>query len=694
MILIIGDWRPELFPNYAGALTTTLRLLGYTVHRAWIVQRGSEFVLTLPDGEYPLHTDSPALRTRLRDYNAVIILPTYDPLWDANTPIAYALRFLSWNDPQDPAFVYLGVHFGTNRTAIALPSDFPLVRPNPSNLASTAHTTGPLSGFFAVQTHRVRLTREQTELYLACHINESNPMHLWRLDTAKHNALGSAGEVLAEVIGEDYVFDATPVCAYRYKNCYLMPVVGYSIAPSGAYRHLQTQPQQMFWLLYALKCVGLSPRYRLPVLLQMDDLQQIGGPLTPRFPGAPFVNDWLRALLATYEWYANEFFPRTEIPLWAALTTGGRYGLYYGAWTLLVDKRRMLQGGNTEPLDSTGAALAEQLLRLFQREQNRSMRLCFHDHDRLLGSPGSTMRHSDAGYPLAAPNDVPMAHGRIVREGHTAPPANAVEIEVDGEVYYDIDPPRTGSANTFWYAPNLHAARILIERNIAEMRAMGFADGGIGGEARFHITAGEHFGSAAVMQALYEIGVRICRCGVPPIFASERSGNTLYRPVRGVWLFRGMTVDAGHGVDASELNNTGLYDADQPLRSFIGSRPAFNPANDISGIWATDPVRAQLRAYRRCVGYFSGSYFDTVALPHTMAFSHAAMCLCWCDPADPLRRFRPSDSLPSGSPGPYINILLEAWLNFELMYRVLREYFVPATGENVIATRERWMESV
>ena len=246
MILIIGDWRPELFPNYAGAVTTTLRLLGYTVHRAWIVQRGSEFVLTLPDGEYPLHTDSPALRTRLRDYNAVIILPTYDPLWNANTPITYALRFLSWNDPEDPPFVYLGVHFATNRTAIALPSDFPLVRPNPSNLASTTHTTGSPTAHQATQTHRVRLTREQTELYLACFINQSNPLHLWRLDTAKHNALGSAGEVLAEVIGEDYAFDATPVCAYRYKNCYLMPNVGFSIAPSGAYRHQATRPQQMF----------------------------------------------------------------------------------------------------------------------------------------------------------------------------------------------------------------------------------------------------------------------------------------------------------------------------------------------------------------------------------------------------------------------------------------------------------------
>lgn len=692
MILIVGDWRPELLPNYAGALTTTLRLLGYTVHRAWIVQRGSEFVLTLPDGEYPLHTDSPALRTRLRDYNAVIILPTYDRLVDANTFIAYALRFLSWNDPQDPAFVYLGVHFGTNRTAIALPSDFPLVRPNPSNLASTTHTTGPGSSLLAAQTMRVRLTREQTELYLACYINESNPMHLWRLDTTKHNALGSAGEVLAEAIGEDYVFAATPVCAYRYKNCYLMPNVGYGIAPSGAYRHQQARPQQMFWLLYALKCVGLSPHYRLPVLLQMDDLQQIGGPLTPRFSGAPFVNDWLRALVATYEWYANEFFPRTEIPLWAALTTGGRYGLYYGAWTLLVDKRRMLQGGGTEPLDSTGSALADQMLRLFQREQNRSMRFCFHDHDRLLSASGSETRHSDAGYPLAAPNDVPRAHGRIVRKEHIAPPANAVEIAIDGEVYYDIAPPRTGSANTFWYEPTLHAARILIERNIAEMHAMGFADGGIGGEARFHITAGGQFGSAAVMQTLYEIGVRICRCGMPPIFAFERSGNTLYRPVRGVWLFGSDTLDAANANTAGELNTTGLYDAAQPQRSFIGTYGAFNPANDVSDIWTTDPVRAQRRAYRRCVGFFSDSYFNAVALPHTMAFSHAAMCLSWCDPADPLRRFAPSDSLPSGSPGPYINVLLEAWLNFELMYRVLRDYLMPATGANVVATRERWME--
>ena len=34
----------------------------------------------------------------------------------------------------------------------------------------------------------------------------------------------------------------------------------------------------------------------------------------------------------------------------------------------------------------------------------------------------------------------------------------------------------------------------------------------------------------------------------------------------------------------------------------------------------------------------------------------------------------------------------EAWLNFEVVYRVLSGYLTPATGELVIATRERWVQ--
>ena len=62
--------------------------------------------------------------------------------------------------------------------------------------------------------------------------------------------------------------------------------------------------------------------------------------------------------------------------------------------------------------------------------------------------------------------------------------------------------------------------------------------------------------------------------------------------------------------------------------------------------------------------------------------------------AQPPRRFDAESSVPSGSPGSYINMLLEFWLNFEVAFRVLQDYLAPATGANVVAVRERWMKSV
>jgi hypothetical protein len=229
-----------------------------------------------------------------------------------------------------------------------------------------------------------------------------------------------------------------------------------------------------------------------------------------------------------------------------------------------------------------------------------------------------------------------------------------------------------------------------MERNIAEMRAMGFTDGGIGGDARFHITPWGHYGSHAVAQALYEIGVRILRAMLPTPFF-ERTQTRLLAPIRGVWLF-GSRVFDGHASSA-QLNSYGLYDATNPTRSFVGSATAQrNPGGDISSIWTSDPVRARLRAYRRLMGYLTDAYLGAAVYPVWMAFHHPPPMLGWCDPADPLRRFDAEASVPSGSPGPYINTLLEFWLNFEVAFRVLQDYLAPATGENVIATRERWME--
>ena len=683
----------------AGWVLTALRLMGFAAERAYTYASGSEIRLALPNAEHRLDIDDASLRTRLREYHAVLIVQSFESYSGANTPIHYTFRFLGWNAPQDPPFAYFGIHFATNRP-LAFPSDFPLVRPDRANLASTAHKIGPEVSQAQTQTLRVRLTRENAACYLPI-VTDREPndgLYVWRLDTTAHNALGSAGEVLAEVIGEDYVFDTTPICAYRYKNCYLLPRLLELTDPAGA-MNIQ-RPQQAFWLLYALKCIGLQPRHKLPMMMMLDDVQDIGVDTAPRFTGAPYVNDWLRSRLYTYEWYATEFFARTEIPLWAAITTGGRYGTDYirqGAWNLFMRGRRALSTDpyNTadEALDATGAALAQQMRQLFVREQNRSMRFCWHDHRSSLRTAGSISRHTDAGYPLAAPNDVPVAHGQMVRKGHIPPPVSAVEIEIDGEVYYDVAPTMSGSAEVVSYTPrSVHAARILAERNRAEMHALGFADGGIGGADRFHITAGGSYGSPAAMQALYESGVRIVRSSIPAD-SQENTQTTPFVPIRGVWVWGSITLD-GHGA-SPWLNSYGLYDAANPTRSYVGSSTGLrDPGGDISSIWTTDPVRARLRAYRRLMGYLLDGYLGAAVYPQRMAFSHPPTVLGWCDPADPLRRFNAEDSVPSGSPGPYINMLLEFWLNFEVVYRVLSGYLTPATGANVVAVRERWMESV
>jgi hypothetical protein len=682
----------------AGWVLTALRLMGFTAERAYTYASGSEIRLALPNAEHRLDIDDASLRNRLREYDAVLIVQPWETYSNTNTPISYTFRFLGWNAPQDPPFAYFAIHFATNRP-LAFPSDFPLVRPDRANLASTAHKIGPYVFQAQTQTLRVRLTRENAECYLpiATDAEPNDGFYVWRLNTTAHNALGSAGEVLAEVIGEDYVFDTTPICAYRYKNCYLLPRLLHALdAPAGAVNIVR--PQQAFWLLYALKCIGLAPRYALPIMMMLDDVQDVGSDTAPRFTGAPYVNDWLRNRLMTYEWYATEFFPRTQVPLWAAITTGGRYGTDYirqGAWNLFMRGRRSLStnADNTadEALDATGAQLAQQMLQLFVREQNRSMRFCWHDHRNLLRTVRSLSRHTDAGYPLAAPNDVPVAHGQMVRTGHIPPPANAVEIEIDGEVYYDIAPTMSGSAAVVSYTPrSLHAARILVERNRAEMHALGFADGGVGGADKFQIAAGAHYGSPAVMQALYESGVRIVRSSIPAA-SWENTQTTPFVPIRGVWVWGSNTLDGS--TENPSLNSYGLYDAANPTRSYVGSIPALrDPGGDISSIWTTDPVRARLRAYRRLMGYLLDAYLSAAVYPLRMAFSHPPTLLGWCDPADPLRRFNAEDSVPSGSPGPYINMLLEFWLNFEVVYRVLSGYLTPATGELVIATRERWVQ--
>jgi hypothetical protein len=150
----------------AGWVLTALRLMGFTAERAYTYPSGSEIRLALPNAEHRLDIDDASLRNRLREYHAVLIVQPLDAYSIADIPISYTFRFLGWNAPQDPPFAYFGIHFATNRTAVVFPSDFPLVRPDRANLASTAHKIGPDLFQAQTQTLRVRLTRENAECYL------------------------------------------------------------------------------------------------------------------------------------------------------------------------------------------------------------------------------------------------------------------------------------------------------------------------------------------------------------------------------------------------------------------------------------------------------------------------------------------------------------------------------------------------
>jgi len=103
---------------------------------------------------------------------------------------------------------------------VTLPSDFPIRTVDASNLPSSAETdafrlqTNTTAGGQPLRTAaiRVQFTRENRHAYLpAYHVaetssNDFTPVWLYRLDLAKHSALGANGEILATPISEDLAF--------------------------------------------------------------------------------------------------------------------------------------------------------------------------------------------------------------------------------------------------------------------------------------------------------------------------------------------------------------------------------------------------------------------------------------------------------------------------------------------------------
>ncbi|MCL6536254.1 MAG: hypothetical protein K6U77_09295, partial [Armatimonadetes bacterium] len=215
---------------------------------------------------------------------------------------------------------------------VTLPDDFPIRAVDASSLPSSAE-----SDAFRLQTNttanvnavrpasiRVQFAREQRTAYLpAFHVSEASasdltPTWLYRLDLAKHAALGANGEILATPISEDLSFPADAFVAYRYKHTYWLPAHLQSTFGSPQWSLLE--PILDFWTLYGLKLAGVPGASGVPLVFCIDDALTVPANLS----FIPSYADWGKVAYTTFE-YLAQFHQRTGCVTVCGVFTGGRY---------------------------------------------------------------------------------------------------------------------------------------------------------------------------------------------------------------------------------------------------------------------------------------------------------------------------------------------------------------------------------
>jgi hypothetical protein len=241
----------------------------------------------------------------------------------------------TWNESTDKPVAFLGPNLSTAITTYALPADFPIIQPNPTNLSNTTHLVdantfvapsgAPLPVYVRLGT-RVRLNREQVSVYTpAVCAFEGSDAYFWKLDTAKHTALGANGEILAVPDFPDRTYPADAVIAYRYKNRYFFPLIW---EDSSATRGDTTRSvgMSLFWLVYALKCMGIQPSRQAILCIEFDH------PIMTRDPGRAdglTKPQQYTILHRTYEWLAD-FCKQTGLVIPCGVQNGSWCGRQAG----------------------------------------------------------------------------------------------------------------------------------------------------------------------------------------------------------------------------------------------------------------------------------------------------------------------------------------------------------------------------
>jgi len=700
------------FSYFNRAWTQILRNLGIDYTLCTATSGSASANIQTPQGVFS--ASSTDLRNYFRQFDAVILCENTSIL-SGTSLINYSVFWMGWNAPEDPAFLFFNPHFSTAITDSTynnnFPSDFPIVRPNPSDIPGTLYAadggsaTGgdPLAQTWGrARGACVLFVAENIRAHVQTICNaHSNIPYYWRLDNDKHSALanttythrvarnGRAGEILAvpapPTSSEDTeTYPADCVVAYRYRNIFWLPHAMTRVQRSVNLWDSSVNPF-LFWLLYGLQLGGVRPRYKLPVQVETDHPLQ--GFLASS--DLPYTNTVVMQVLeASWDWM-RDFARRKNTAIVNGVVVGTRHRSSnpHHHWRILYDSSLYTQ----ETRDA--AMRVHQILLAGHREG--TLPCGVHDHTigntrGYWGSETSTNFVRHGGMRYGAPNNVPIARGRCCVAPHVLPsgvaPDTAITVQVGDTEMVEWDHTMSGTGTSFALPmDNIHAARIIIESEIEEMLALGFPDGYCAGH-RYTNTAGNNSGGECYWQALKEFGFRGVRS------SDSCTGINIKRVVPNR-LWHGFHLIGRQNIDNSESAPCfGLYstapNSDDAVRYY-----ALDHGSDISSNWTTQPVAAW-RAYRRVLCQVMGIWLHATAVELSSAYFHAPGALMCVDASSPSAILAPFDGWSRLGPynSPHYNHAVEIFTNMDAIVQLLPDMLYWGTITDVMDHRERVME--
>jgi hypothetical protein len=699
------------FGNFNRAWLQVLRNLGIDCTLCIATSGTTSANIQTPQGVFS--PSSPDLRGYFRQFDAIILCDNTGDLASTSL-INYSVFWMSWNAPEDPAFLFFNPHFSAAITSSDynsnFPSDFPIVRPNPSDIAGTLYpadggsaTGGELLGQmgFRARGMCILFLAENIRVHVQtiCSTHTNFIPYYWKLDTAKHSALanaaythrvarnGRAGEILAvpapPTSSEDTeTYPSDCIVAYRYRNCFWLPHAMYR-----AQRAVNIWDADVsafvFWLLYGLQAAGVRPRYRLPVQIETDHpLEALGASDNPPYS----LREQCDFLLASWDWM-RDFARRKGTAIISGVRVGGRDRSAGSRqhWGILYN--------TSYPAEAREAAMrVHQILVAGHREGTTPCGP--HDHtignsDGLWGSAVNTGYRRHAGRQRGTPNDVPIARGRCCVAPHVLPAgvagADAQTVQVGDTEMVEWDIPTSGADNTFDLPmDNIHAARMIIEGHIDEMLALGFPDGYCGGH-KYTNPAGNNSGGECYWQVLKEFGFRGIRS------SSNCTGIYIKRvPPNRIWhRFHLVGAQANDNCGSGAVFSRGLYLPSAPAGGDAVRHYSLDHGSDISTNWVTQQVAAW-RAYRRLLCQTTSNWLHCTVVGLSSAYFHpnqSLMCVSLADAVAPFAgwsRLGPYNT-------PHYNHAVELLENMDAVVRLLPEYLYWGTITDVMDHRERVM---